>query len=488
MHISFDNSYARLPDHFAVPTQPTPVAAPKFMAFNHALAKSLGIVYPTPLPEGDCAYFCGNQLLEGSTPIALAYAGHQFGHFVPQLGDGRAILLGEVVTPQGQRLDIQLKGAGPTVFSRGGDGRAALGPALREYVLSEAMAALGVPTTRALALVSTGEPVFREKAFPGAVLTRVAQSHLRVGTFEFFAARQDMESVKTLAQYALQRHYPNADTSEDVAVALLKSVSQAQASLVAHWLSFGFVHGVMNTDNCSIAGETIDYGPCAFLDSYQPDRAFSSIDRSGRYAFQNQPHIAHWNMGRLAECLSIGFGADNPALDKRLEAVLDGFPALFEAAFLSRMRGKLGLFQESNDDAPLVQALLTHLADAQVDYTIFFVKLRASAETNTLNALIEWTPHAPLLHQWLQRWQTRAQAEQVSASERSRAMRQCNPQFIPRNHRVEQAIAAAYANNFEPFERLTQVLSRPYLFQPEHADLLEPPDDSQWHYQTFCGT
>jgi serine/tyrosine/threonine adenylyltransferase len=488
MHISFDNSYARLPTRFAVPTQPTPVAQPQLIAFNHPLAKTLGLVYTTPLPDGDCAYFCGNQIPDGSTPVAMAYAGHQFGHFVPQLGDGRAILLGEVVDVHGQRLDIQLKGAGPTVFSRGGDGRAALGPALREYLLSEAMAALGVPTTRALALVSTGEPVFRERALPGAVVTRVAQSHLRVGTFEFFAARQDIDSLQTLTHYALQRHCLQTDTSEGAPVALLRYVCQAQATLVAHWLSLGFVHGVMNTDNCSIAGETIDYGPCAFLDRYKPDRTFSSIDRQGRYAFRNQPYVAHWNMGRLAECLSIGFAADDATLDRRLEAVLDLFPGSFEAAFLSKMRGKLGLARESSDDAPLIAALLEQLAEAQIDYTLFFAKLSDSVERDTLNNLIEWTPHAPMLHQWLERWQLRSRSETQSPSERFRTMRRSNPQFIPRNHRVEQAIAAAYANDFAPFERLARVLSQPYLDQPEHVDLQEPPDDSQWQYKTFCGT
>jgi len=380
--LAFDNSYARLPDRFYVRIAPTKVAAPHIVRINRPLAELLGASADQLASSSGAAVLVGNEIPSGAEPLALAYAGHQFGGFVPQLGDGRAILLGEVVGKDGLRRDIQLKGSGPTPFSRGGDGRAALGPVLREYLVSEAMAALGIPTTRALAVAITGEPVMREEVQPGAVLTRVAASHLRVGTFEFFAARGDREALVALTAHAVARHYPHAAGTGNDALALLECVIDAHAHLVARWLGVGFVHGVMNTDNTAISGETLDYGPCAFLDEYDPGKKFSAIDHGGRYAFANQPRIAHWNMARLAETL-LGLIADDEQEAVRLAMErLSRFPAIFEAAHLGVLRAKLGLAQHDTADTAdraLADDLLQRLADNRVDYTLFFRRLCASA-------------------------------------------------------------------------------------------------------------
>src|SRR4249920_3068217 len=372
--LAFDNSYARLPDRFYARVAPTKVGDPQVVRINRPLAELLG-ASPEQLASGNgAAVLVGNEIPSGAEPLALAYAGHQFGGFVPQLGDGLAILLGEVVGKDGQRRDIQLKGSGPTPFSRGGDGRAALGPMLREYLVSEAMAALGIPTTRALAVATTGEPVLREEVLPGAILTRVAASHLRVGTFEFFAARGDREALVALTAHALGRHYPHAAGSGNDALALLECVIDAHANLVARWLGVGFVHGVMNTDNTAISGETLDYGPCAFLDHYDPKKKFSSIDHGGRYAFANQPRIAQWNMARFAETL-LGLIADDQDEAIRIATErLNGFSALFEAAHLRVLRAKLGLVRDDSqfDDRALANDLLGRLAENHVDYTVFF--------------------------------------------------------------------------------------------------------------------
>jgi uncharacterized protein YdiU (UPF0061 family) len=483
---SFDNTYARLPARFFAKVAPTRVRAPRAIKVNDALAAELGI----DMSEGAAEILAGNAVPEGAVPIALAYAGHQFGNFVPQLGDGRAILLGEVVGKDGKRRDIQLKGSGRTPFSRGGDGRAALGPVLREYVVSEAMAALGVPTTRALAAVLTGESVFRDEPLPGAVLTRVAASHLRVGTFQYFAARNDTEALSTLASYALERHYPEAVGSGNDAIALLDRVIVAQANLVSRWLGVGFIHGVMNTDNTSISGETIDFGPCAFLDEYDPGKVFSSIDARGRYAFSNQPAIAHWNMVRLAEALLPLLAADEKAAVRVAEEHLGRYPSTFSAAYARMARSKLGLAREEEGDVTLWNDLLERLAESAVDYTIFFRRLCACAESTSADDTVASMFREPAaFHSWVATYRQRLGREDVSPEARARAMRLANPAFIPRNHRIEEMIeAAVQRDDFAPFETLVRVLARPFEDQPDAAHLAEAPAPEQRVQQTFCGT
>jgi uncharacterized protein YdiU (UPF0061 family) len=492
--LRFDNSYARLPDRFYARLSPTKVRDPKVVKINRPLAELLGADAEfLASPEG-AQILAGNVVPEGADPIALAYAGHQFGSFVPQLGDGRAILLGEVVGKDGKRRDIQLKGAGRTPFSRGGDGRAALGPVLREYIVSEAMAALGIPTTRALAAVTTGEQIYRDAPLPGAVLSRVAASHIRVGTFQFFASRDDQDALRALTTYALARHYPDAVGSGNDALALLERVVGAQANLVARWLGVGFVHGVMNTDNTAVSGETLDYGPCAFLDEFDPGRTFSSIDRGGRYAFGSQPRIALWNLTRLAEAL-LGLISEDADEAIRLATVhLEGFAARFEKAHLGVMRAKLGLAREEEADGALVESLFEELTEHHADYTRFFRRLCAAAEsagpgadgTGASGPLFADEPAAS--GAWAEAWRRRVALEAESPSTRAAAMRWANPAFIPRNHRVEEAIEAATRGDFQPFETLVDVLARPYDDQPAHADLAEPPGPEQHEYKTFCGT
>ena len=491
MTFSFDNTYARQPDRFYARVAPTKVREPRLVKINRALAELLSLdVAALASPEG-AQLLAGNTLPPGADPIALAYAGHQFGGFSRQLGDGRAILLGEVVGTDGKRRDIQLKGSGRTPFSRGGDGRAALGPVLREYLVSEAMAALGIPTTRALAAVTTGEHVFRDEGpLPGAVLTRVAASHLRVGTFEYFAARDDGEALAALAKYALARHYPATAGSGNDALALLEGVIDAQAHLVALWLGVGFVHGVMNTDNTSISGETIDYGPCAFLDEYDPKKKFSSIDRGGRYAFANQPGIAQWNLTRLAEALLPLLHDEEEEAARLATARLEGFTAKFEAAYRQVMRAKLGLAREEEGDASLAADLLSRLASNHVDYTIFFRALCAAGESADADAEVAASfANAGAFHEWAERWRARLAREELEPQARAAAMRRTNPAFIPRNHRVEEMIQSAVKkSDFAPFDRLLAVLARPYDDQPEHAELARPPLPEERVQATFCGT
>ena len=490
MTFEFDNTFAHLPDRFYARVNPAKVQSPRVVKVNHPLAELLGLD-PTKLASAaGAAVLSGNALPEGADPIALAYAGHQFGHFVPQLGDGRAILLGEIVGKDGIRRDIQLKGAGRTPFSRGGDGRAAIGPVIREYVVSEAIFALGIPTTRALAAVTTGERVRRDELLPGAVLTRVAASHIRVGTFEFFAARDDREALATLAAYALSRHYPDAAGSGNDPLALLERVIDAQARLVARWLGVGFIHGVMNTDNTSISGETIDYGPCAFLDEYDPDKRFSSIDHGGRYAFANQPRIMQWNLTRLAEALLPLLADDEEEAVRLATDRLERFPAIFEAAHDRVLRAKLGLVREEEGDVALARDLFARLASNEVDHTVFFRRLCGSAADSSADALVASLFADPgAFHDWAEGWRRRLAKEDVTAEARSTAMRRVNPAFIPRNHRIEEAIQAAVRrDDFGPFETLVQVLGRPYDDQPDFAYLADPPAPDERVFQTFCGT
>jgi serine/tyrosine/threonine adenylyltransferase len=486
----FDNSYARLPERFFARLPPTPVAAPRLIRVNAGLALELGLD-PAWLasPEG-VAVLAGNRVAEGADPIAMAYAGHQFGTFVPQLGDGRAILLGEVVDRHGRRRDIQLKGAGRTPFSRRGDGRAALGPVLREYLVSEAMAALGVPTTRALAAVTTGETVLRETPLPGAVLARVAASHIRVGTFQFFAARGDTDGVKALADHVIARHYPEARDAAGPYRALLEGVIARQASLIAQWLHIGFIHGVMNTDNMSIAGETIDYGPCAFMDAYHPATVFSSIDEMGRYAYGNQPSIAQWNLARLAETLLPLLADNEEAALAEANAALATFALRFNAAYLDGLGRKLGLLASEPEDLALAQDLLNVMAANGADFTLTFRGLSDAAgdpvgfaEVRALFA------DGAAFDAWASRWRARLERDGVALEERRARMRAVNPAFIPRNHLVEEAIRAAVDNSdFSVFETLLSVLSTPFEDQPDKARFRAQPTPDQMVHQTFCGT
>jgi len=485
----FDNSYAALPDRFYARVLPTSAVSPKLIRLNRALALQLGLD-PDWLasPEGVEA-LSGKRVAQGADPLAMAYAGHQFGQFVPQLGDGRAILLGEVVDRDGKRRDIQLKGSGPTPFSRGGDGKAALGPVLREYVVSEAMAALGIPTTRALAAATTGERVIRDSLLPGAVLTRVAASHIRVGTFQYFAARGDQEAIRLLAEHVIERHYPDAAAAERPYRALLEAVIAAQAALIARWLMVGFIHGVMNTDNMSIAGETIDYGPCAFMDAYDPGTVFSSIDANGRYAYGNQPRIGLWNLTRFAETLLPLLDDDEAAAIAAAEEALNEFAPQFQAAYDAGLRQKLGLFTTQEDDGALIRSLLEAMTANQVDFTLFFRRLaRAQSETGD-------EPIRPLFadpaayDEWIARWRARLALEPQDAATREKMMDEVNPAFIPRNHRVEAVIRAAVDRaDYGPFEELTAVLSRPFEDQPEFSDYANPPAEEERVLRTFCGT
>lgn len=486
----FDNSYARLPDRFFARLSPTAVAAPRLVRLNTALARHLRLDADwLASPEG-VAVLAGNRVPVGSEPLAAAYAGHQFGTFVPQLGDGRAILLGEVIDRDGVRRDIQLKGAGPTPYSRRGDGRAALGPVLREFIVSEAMAALGIPTTRALAAVTTGETVWRETALPGAVLTRVAASHIRVGTFQFFAARRDVEALRHLADHVIARHYPEAADAANRYRALLDRVIARQAALVASWLMVGFIHGVMNTDNMSVAGETIDYGPCAFMDSYHPGTVFSSIDSVGRYAYANQPGIAQWNLVRLAETLLPLLADDQDAAVKQAQEAIDAFPAAFETAYAAGLARKLGVFASRPDDLPLAQDLLDRMAQNGVDFTLAFRRLCEAAAHPDGDAGVRSLFADPAsFDEWAGRWRLRLAEDGHEPAERAAAMRAANPAFIPRNHRVEEAIAAAVNDgNFSPFETLLTVLSTPHRDQAEFARYADPPRPDEVVHQTFCGT
>jgi serine/tyrosine/threonine adenylyltransferase len=487
---AFDNTYARLPERFFTRLQPTPVVAPRLVRLNTKLALDLGLD-PERLvtPEG-VEMLAGNLVPQGGEPLAMAYAGHQFGTFVPQLGDGRAILLGEVIDRAGVRRDIQLKGAGPTPYSRRGDGRAALGPVLREYIVSEAMAALGVPTTRALAAVTTGEPVRRETSLPGAVLTRIASSHIRVGTFQFFAARRDWDAVRRLADHVIERHYPEAASASNPYRALLDQVISRQAALIAKWLLVGFIHGVMNTDNMSIAGETIDYGPCAFMDAYNPRAVYSSIDRTRRYAYGNQPNIAQWNLIRLAETLLPLLAEDHDDAVKEAQQATGEFAKLFDAAYSSGLTRKLGLLEAQPNDISLAQDLLDRMARDGADFTLAFRLLcdaAAGPEGDTGIRILFADSGA--FDEWAAKWRRRLAQEGGDPTERRTEMRAVNPAFIPRNHLVEEAIIAAVNDgDFSVFERLLLVVSLPYEDQPPFGRYADPPRSDQVVHETFCGT
>ncbi|NDW07321.1 protein adenylyltransferase SelO [Jiella pacifica] len=488
--LPFDNSYAHLPERFYARVAPASVRAPRLIQVNAELARHLGIDPQWLSSPAGVKMLAGRQVPEAAEPIAMAYAGHQFGQFVPQLGDGRAVLLGEIIDRDGTRRDLQLKGSGRTPFSRGGDGRAALGPVLREYVVSEAMAALGIPTTRSLAAVATGEEVARERMLPGAVLARVASSHVRVGTFQFLAARRDVDGVRILANYVIQRHYPEVARTDRPYVELLNRVVARQAELVAKWLLVGFIHGVMNTDNVSIAGETIDYGPCAFMDGYDPATVFSSIDRQGRYAYGRQPGIAHWNLTRLAETLLPLIADNQEEAVLQAEEALAAFETHFEAAYHGGLLWKIGLSGLLAEDVALVGDLLKTMADNRADFTLTFRRLCDAAAgpegDEGVRALFD-DPAA--YEQWAVRWRQRLQAEPQDAVARRSAMRTVNPAFIPRNHRIEAVIdAAVERDDLGPFDELVAVLARPYEDHPEFARYASPPEPHERVSQMFCGT
>jgi uncharacterized protein YdiU (UPF0061 family) len=490
VQIPFDNSYARLPERFYARVRPTPVTNPGLIRVNETLARDLGID-PGALASADgVAMLAGNLIAPGSDPIAMAYAGHQFGNFVPKLGDGRAILIGEVVDRSGLRRDIQLKGAGRTPFSRTGDGRAPVGPVMREYIVSEAFAALGIPTTRALAAVTTGEWVLRETPQPGGVLARVAASHIRVGTFQYFAARKDVEAIRLLADHVIARHYADIPTGPEAYRDLLSAVIRRQVDLVARWMLVGFIHGVMNTDNMSVSGETIDFGPCAFMDAYHPETVFSSIDHGGRYALSNQPAIAQWNLVRLAETLLPLLGETQEAAVAAAQERIDAFPGLFQGAIAAGFAEKIGLGAPQPDDLALVRDFLTLMANGKADFTLTFRALAdAAADAADETAVRAQFGDAGPLTDWLARWRQRLSMETRAPSAIAAAMRAVNPVLIPRNHQVEAAIRAAVSNgDFAPFHRLVDALSRPYDDRPGIEDLTLPPKPEEVVHQTFCGT
>ncbi|MCX2980399.1 YdiU family protein [Halieaceae bacterium IMCC14734] len=488
--LPFDNSYARLPEHFYARLQPQPVSAPELIASNRPLAEYLGID-PHWLESADgIATIAGNHFPQGAEPIATAYAGHQFGGWNPQLGDGRALLIGELLASDGARFDLQLKGSGPTPWSRGGDGRSPLGPVLREYLVSEAMATLGVPTTRALAAVSTGEQVWREQSEPGAILARVASSHIRFGTFQYFAGRGDTAALELLVKHVSARHFPEIAGNENLALAMFEAVLERVAKLVAKWQLFGFIHGVMNTDNMLLCGETIDYGPCAFMEQFDINTVFSSIDRQGRYAYGAQPGIAHWNLSCLVQTLL-------PLLDPQAEtavqlaqAALDRFPVVFQDAYNSGMRQKLGLQDSRDGDDELFADLLAMMTKQELDFTLCFRRLtELAAPADSTLAVTELLQLGDECEPWLQRWQQRQREDSASEQQSEQMMLAANPVFIPRNHLIAEVIHAAQHNaDLKPFQQLLAALARPFSYSPELVHFATPARPEQAVQQTFCGT
>ncbi len=478
---NLDNSYARLPESFYTRIQPTPVRSPKLTVLNQPLAESLGLQVQRLQSEAGVAVLAGNEVPEGADPLAQAYAGHQFG-YLNMLGDGRAVMLGEQLTPGGKRVDIQLKGSGRTPYSRGGDGRAALGPMLREYIISEAMHALGIPTTRSLAVVATGQPITREKTLPGAILTRVAASHIRVGTFQYAAHLGVEQGLRALADYTIERHYPEAKEAGNRYLALLEEVIKRQASLIAKWQLVGFIHGVMNTDNMAISGETIDYGPCAFMDTYDPATVFSSIDSQGRYAYGNQPNIAGWNLARFAETLLPLLHEDQEQAVQLAQNEISKFMGLYQGEWLKGMRAKLGISNEEDQDEELAADLLRLMEEYRADYTNTFRALTLGSVEN--GELFE----TPEFSEWKERWKARLARQEPSEAASRQLMQSSNPAVIPRNHRVEAALeAAAERGDYSVMEQLLAVLSNPYAYTAEQEEYCALPVSTQ-PYRTYCGT
>ena len=487
--IAFDNTYARLPSRFYAKLPPAPVAEPKLIKINRPLAAELKIDHGYLESDDGVATLAGNRLFNGSEPLAMAYAGHQFGNWVHQLGDGRALLLGEVVDANGRRRDIQLKGSGRTPFSRNGDGRAWLGPVLREYVVSEAMHALGIPSTRALAAVETGERVFRESGFPGAVLTRIATSHVRVGTFQYFYARNDIEALELLTEHVASKVCLEALDTDNRALALLQNVVRSQARLIALWMGVGFIHGVMNTDNMSLAGETIDFGPCAFMDQFEANKVFSSIDQGGRYAYSNQPSVGLWNLAQFATTLVPLINDDKSlAIEKATEAINE-FRDIYNSEWLAVFGRKFGFSTHVDGDADIIAGFLKLMASAGADFTLAFRRLaQTGLELEGSDDLRLLLGNAHGLDDWMEAWRKRTDLEPKSRDEIRETMLAANPAFIPRNHRIEQMISAAVAGDFSVFETMNDVLAFPYADQPEHAEFMNAPEADELVTKTFCGT
>lgn len=487
---SFRNSYFDLGHGFYQSTRPIPVQNPELIIFNQALSDELGLA-GTALGSPSCvSVFAGNQIPVGAEPLAMAYSGHQFGHFSPQLGDGRANLLGQIIKPEGSSVDIHMKGTGQTAFSRNGDGRAALGPVLREYLVSEALARLGVPTTRALAAVTTGEDVFRERRLPGGIITRVAASFVRIGTFQYFQAREDTAGITRLADYIIEFHYPELKLADNPYLALLDAVIEGQAALIAKWMQFGFIHGVMNTDNMSVTGETIDYGPCAFMDHYAYDRVYSSIDHQGRYAYGNQPNIGLWNLSRFAECLLPLIDDNTDAAVEKASHSLERFISSYRDHWLSGMRAKLGFRHQLEEDRALIEELFNVMADGNADFTLTFYRLStlemASADDDAIRALFA---DGGQIDQWLENWRDRLRREASNDDERKAMMLGINPVHIPRNHQIEAAIRSAEDfDDFSVFHALHEVLQKPYKLQTGREDYMQPPLPHEIVRKTFCGT
>jgi serine/tyrosine/threonine adenylyltransferase len=492
MRFGFQHSYGSLPDRFHVRLAPTRVADPRLVVFNSPLALELGLD-AAALEANAAAVFSGNELPEDADPLAMAYAGHQFGHLQPQLGDGRAILLGELRDRDGRLRDVQLKGSGRTPFSRTADGRAALGPMLREYLISEAMHALGIPTTRSLAVVTTGEPVRREDVLPGAVLTRIAASHVRVGTFEYFGVRGDVDAVRQLIEYVIERHYPEARGAENPPLAVLQAVVARQAKLIAQWMLVGFIHGVMNTDNMAISGETIDYGPCAFMDEYDPMTVFSSIDHRGRYAYGRQPAIAQWNLARFAETLVPLIHENSEDAVRLATAAIEPVFDLFDAHYLDGLRRKVGFTTAEPIDTGLIKQLLAAMQSDKVDFTLAFRHLAAVAaqpvEAANGSAFRSLFPQDSAIDAWLPDYHARLASEPLTPAARAAAMLAVNPLYIPRNHRVEAALnAASERGDLQPFNQLLLLVQNPFEERAEGAGFEQPAASGERVMQTFCGT
>ncbi|WP_440692892.1 protein adenylyltransferase SelO [Candidatus Pelagibacter sp. HIMB1695] len=475
----FDNSYSKLSKTFKEDIKPTPVHEPELVILNEELAKNLNLNFSGIDKKKLAEIFSGNSLPDGTNSIAQAYAGHQFGHFT-MLGDGRAVLLGEHIDNKNQRFDIQFKGSGRTSFSRGGDGRAALGPMLREYIISEAINALKIPTTRSLAVVKTGEKVVRENLLNGAILTRVASSHIRVGTFQYIAATQNLEDLNTLVDYTIDRHYPEIKSSKNKALDLLSLVMEKQCQLVINWMRVGFIHGVMNTDNMAISGETIDYGPCAFMDQYDPKTVFSSIDKFGRYAFSNQPPITKWNLARFAECLIPLIDKDEDVAIKIATELIDNFQNIYEEKWLNMMRDKLGLFGEDKNDLTLINKLLDWMKNNNSDYTNTFCHLMGVEIDDEVYKNDDFKS-------WTNEWEKRLKLNN-SSDKHLELMKKTNPIVIPRNQKVEDALADADKGNLETMNKLLKVLSNPYSDQENIIEFQKPEPIGNEKYQTFCGT
>ncbi len=487
---NFDNSFARLADRFFVKQLPVPVKSPELIRLNGPLAEKLGLNLDWLQSEQGVQVLAGNKIADGSQPIATAYAGHQFGNWVPQLGDGRAILLGEVIDSEGCRFDIQLNGAGATPYSRGGDGRAPLGPVLREYIVSEAMAVLGVPTTRSLAAVASGENLYRDEVLPAAILTRVASSHIRIGTFQYFAAQGDVDAVRILADHVIERHFVDVKQAQRPYLALLERVIEKQASLIARWQQIGFIHGVMNTDNMLLSGETIDYGPCAFMDNYHPNTVYSSIDQRGRYAYVNQPVIANWNLGWLAGCLLPLIDENKDRAVEMAETALRSFNKIYESAYHQAMHKKLGLVDIDEHSQTMVSELLDLMSENATDYTLCFRYLTEQLDSGaTENSVAAFFQLESAFDSWQNRWKACLSARKIDFQKAHAMMIRANPVFIPRNHLIEEVIASAQIkSDYEPFHQLVERLASPYVYDPSAEQYARPPRPEQVVTRTFCGT